>query len=52
MPVQSPDRLRALAEGYLGDLALTPELHGQADAVRYALEGGKRVRAVICLATV
>jgi geranylgeranyl diphosphate synthase type II len=52
MPVQSPERLRALAEGYLGDLALTPELHGQADAVRYALEGGKRVRAVICLATV
>ena len=50
--MQSPDRLRALAEGYLGDLALTPELHGQADAVRYALEGGKRVRAVICLATV
>jgi geranylgeranyl diphosphate synthase type II len=47
----SPDELRALAEGYLGDLALTPELHGQAESVRYALVGGKRVRAVICLAT-
>ncbi|HEU5279021.1 MAG TPA: polyprenyl synthetase family protein [Gaiellaceae bacterium] len=50
--MRSPDQLRALVEGYLGDLALTPELHGQADSVRYALTGGKRVRAVICLATV
>ena len=33
------------------ELALTPELHDQAESVRYALEGGKRVRAVICLAT-
>jgi geranylgeranyl diphosphate synthase, type II len=33
------------------ELALTPELHGQADSVRYALVGGKRVRGVICLAT-
>jgi geranylgeranyl diphosphate synthase type II len=47
----TPDELRTLVEGYLGDLALTPELHGQADSVRYALVGGKRVRAVICLAT-
>jgi geranylgeranyl diphosphate synthase, type II len=47
----TPDELRMLVEGYLGDLALTPELHGQADSVRYALVGGKRVRAVICLAT-
>jgi geranylgeranyl diphosphate synthase, type II len=47
-----PDELRALAESYLGDLALTPELHGQAESVRYALTmGGKRVRPVICLAT-
>ena len=46
------DELRALAESYLGDLALTPELHGQADSVRYALTmGGKRVRPVISLAT-
>jgi geranylgeranyl diphosphate synthase type II len=49
--VRSPDELRGLAETYLSDLALTPELHGQAESVRYALEGGKRVRAVICLAT-
>src|SRR5213082_1035487 len=47
----SPDELRALVEDYLVDLALTPELHGQADAVRYALVGGKRVRGVFCLAT-
>jgi geranylgeranyl pyrophosphate synthase len=49
--VRSPEELRELAEAYVGDLALTPELHGQADSVRYALEGGKRVRAVICLAS-
>ena len=49
--MRSRDELRELAEGYLGDLALTPELHGQAESVRYALRGGKRVRAVICLAT-
>jgi len=49
--MRGPDELRALVEDYLVDLALTPELHGQADAVRYALVGGKRVRAVICLAT-
>jgi geranylgeranyl pyrophosphate synthase len=49
--MRSPEELRELAEAYLSDLALTPELHGQADSVRYALEGGKRVRAVICLAT-
>ena len=50
--MRSTEQLRALVEGYLGDLALTPELHGQAESVRYALVGGKRVRAVICLATV
>ena len=49
--MRNPDELRVLVEGYLGDLALTPELHGQAESVRYALVGGKRVRAVICLAT-
>lgn len=50
--MRAPDELRALVEGYLGELALTPELHGQADSVRYALDGGgKRVRPVICLAT-
>jgi geranylgeranyl diphosphate synthase type II len=49
--MRSPEELRAIVEGYLGDLALTPELHGQAQSVRYALVGGKRVRGVICLAT-
>src|SRR5256885_1807624 len=49
--MRSTDQLRVLAESYLGELALTPELHGQAESVRYALVGGKRVRAVICLAT-
>jgi geranylgeranyl diphosphate synthase type II len=49
--MRTPDELRVLVESYLGDLALTPELHGQAASVRYALVGGKRVRAVICLAT-
>src|SRR2546430_12270972 len=49
--MRSPDELRGLVEGYLGDLALTPELHGQAESLRYAVAGGKRVRAVICLAT-
>src|SRR5204862_1680748 len=46
-----PDGLRVLVEDYLAELALTPELHGQAESVRYALVGGKRVRGVICLAT-
>src|SRR5919202_3087771 len=50
--MRAPDELRALAEAYLDELALTPELHGQAESVRYALAaGGKRVRPVICLAT-
>ena len=49
--MRNPEELRGLVEGYLGELALTPELHGQADSVRYALVGGKRVRGVICLAT-
>jgi geranylgeranyl diphosphate synthase type II len=48
---RSPEELRALVEGYLGELALTPELHGQAESVRYAIASpGKRVRPVICLA--
>ena len=46
------DELRALVESYLAELALTPELGGQAESVRYSIEvGGKRVRPVICLAT-
>ena len=49
--MRTPDELRAIIESYLADLALTPELHGQADSVRYALSGGgKRVRPVITLA--
>src|SRR5438128_1232859 len=50
--MRNPEDLRDLVEDYIGDLALTPELHGQAESVRYALVGGKRVRGVICLATV
>jgi geranylgeranyl diphosphate synthase type II len=49
--MRSPDELRSLVEEYLAELALTPELYGQAESVRYALVGGKRVRGVICLAT-
>jgi geranylgeranyl diphosphate synthase type II len=48
----SPDELRELADEYLVGLELWPQLHGQAESVRYSLEvGGKRVRPVICLAT-
>jgi len=50
--MQGPEELRSLAEAYLAELALTPELHGQAESVRYSIAvGGKRVRPVICLAT-
>jgi geranylgeranyl diphosphate synthase type II len=50
--MHTPDELRGLTEEYLSELALTPELHGQAESVRYAvMVGGKRVRPVICLAT-
>jgi len=48
---RSPDDLRALVEGYLAELAFTPELGGLEGALRYPLEaGGKRVRPVIALA--
>ncbi len=49
--MRAPDELRALTEEYLGELALTPELSGLETSMRYALVGGKRIRAVICLAT-
>ncbi len=50
--MRAPDELRVLAESYLRELALSPDLHGQAESVRYAVESpGKRVRPVICLAT-
>ena len=49
--MRAPAELRALVEERLATIALLPELHGQADSVRYALlGGGKRVRPVICLA--
>ncbi len=50
--MRSPDELRELVEAYLSELAMTPELGGLTDSMRYALEGGgKRIRPVICLAT-
>src|SRR5262245_65842495 len=50
--MHSRDELQQLAETYLAELALTPELGGLEEAVRYALAGGgKRIRPVICLAT-
>ena len=49
--MRNPEQLRGLAEEYVRDLALTPELGALEDPIRYALEAGKRVRAVLCLAT-
>ena len=50
--MRAADELRALVEGYLDDLTLTPELGGLTDALRYALDGGgKRIRPVLSLAT-
>jgi geranylgeranyl diphosphate synthase type II len=50
--MRRPDELRRVVEDYLGEIALTPELGGLEEALRYSLEGGgKRVRPVICLAT-
>ena len=49
---RSPDDLRALVEDALDRVELWPQLHGQAESVRYSIAvGGKRVRPVICLAT-
>src|SRR5439155_19826360 len=49
---RSPEELRSLVEEHLEALELWPQLHGQAESVRYSLTaGGKRVRPVICLAT-
>jgi geranylgeranyl diphosphate synthase type II len=47
---RAPEDLRAAARAYLDELALTPELGGLADPVRYAV-GGKLIRPVLCLAT-
>ncbi len=49
--MRAADALLRLAEDYLAGLELTPELGAQQDSMRYALAGGKRIRAVICLAT-
>ena len=51
--MRAPDELKAIVEEYLEELELWPELHGQAESVRYAFVemGGKRIRPVICLAT-
>jgi geranylgeranyl diphosphate synthase, type II len=49
--LRSPDELRGLVEGYLGELAYTPELGRLEEVVRHPLEaGGKRVRPVLALA--
>ena len=49
--MRSPDELKAVADEALEALELWPELHGQAESVRYSLDvGGKRVRPVIALA--
>jgi len=42
--------LRELVEGYLAELALSPDLGTLEEPMRHAL-GGKRVRPVLCLAT-
>jgi geranylgeranyl diphosphate synthase, type II len=47
---QPPEKLRALVEGYLAELALSPDLGTLEEPMRHAL-GGKRVRPVLCLAT-
>jgi geranylgeranyl diphosphate synthase type II len=51
--MRAPDELKSIVEDYLEELELWPELHGQAESVRYAFVemGGKRIRPVICLAT-
>jgi geranylgeranyl diphosphate synthase, type II len=49
--MQAPDALARLAGEYLASLELNPDLGAQQGSMLYALEGGKRVRAVICLAT-
>jgi len=50
--MHSPDELKALTEVAIRRFAFWPELDGQTESMRYALEmGGKRVRPVICLAT-
>ena len=47
---RAPEELRELVEGYLGELALTPELAPLEAPIRHGL-GGKRVRPVLALAS-
>ncbi len=48
----SSSELASMVEGYLDELALTPELGELGAPIRYALAGGgKRIRPVLCLAT-
>jgi len=49
--MRAPDALLALVEEYVAGIELTSDLGAQRDSMRYGLEGGKRIRAVICLAT-
>jgi geranylgeranyl diphosphate synthase type II len=50
--MRAADELRELVEQSLADLALTHELGGLREPMRYAFEaGGKRIRPVLCLAT-
>jgi geranylgeranyl diphosphate synthase, type II len=50
--MSTPEELIALVESYLDELALTPELAGLEEPMRYAVAGGgKRVRPLLCLAT-
>jgi len=49
--MHSPEELKDFVEDALEELELWPELGGQSESVRYALEmGGKRIRPVITLA--
>src|SRR6185312_15210498 len=50
-PMRAPDELLRLVEDYLAGLTLSPDLGAQRESMLYALEGGKRIRAVICLGT-
>jgi geranylgeranyl diphosphate synthase type II len=46
------EELRGLVEEHLAALALTPELQGLRESMRYALDGGgKRIRPVLVVAT-
>jgi geranylgeranyl diphosphate synthase type II len=48
--MRSADELRALVEEALAEYAPHPDLHGLEAVVAESIEGGKRVRAVLCLA--